>query len=131
MPSLDAALYGALVFPTSTGQQPRRLSNSSTPSETEATGRSKPSPPRSGEWHPRSDRAGTGTIGIFGAQICFDLHESFPLITTKKVFTRGIIAELPWILDGDTNEHTRRDKNVNIWKEWAKEDGSLGCGRSR
>lgn len=75
---------------------------------------------------PRPDRTGTGTIGVFGRQIRFDLSESFPLITTKKVFTRGIIAELLWILDGDTNEHTLRDQNVNIWKEWAKEDGSLG-----
>ncbi|QOD05826.1 thymidylate synthase [Pseudarthrobacter sp. BIM B-2242] len=74
----------------------------------------------------RPDRTGTGTIGVFGRQIRFDLAEYFPLITTKKVFTRGIIEELLWILAGDTNEHTLRDKNVNIWKEWAKEDGSLG-----
>jgi thymidylate synthase len=75
---------------------------------------------------PRPDRTGTGTIGVFGRQARFDLSKSFPLITTKKVFTRGIIAELLWILAGDTNEHTLRDQNVNIWKEWAKEDGSLG-----
>ena len=74
----------------------------------------------------RADRTGTGTIGVFGRQIRFDLAAGFPLITTKKVFTRGIIAELLWILAGDTNEHTLRDQNVNIWKQWAAEDGSLG-----
>lgn len=72
------------------------------------------------------DRTGVGTRSVFGRQIRFDLAEGFPLITTKKVFTRGIFAELLWFLDGDTNEHTLRDQNVNIWKAWAPEDGDLG-----
>lgn len=74
----------------------------------------------------RADRTGTGTIGVFGRQIRFDMADGFPLITTKKVFTRGIIAELLWFLDGDTNEHSLRDQGVNIWREWAGEDGDLG-----
>lgn len=75
---------------------------------------------------PRADRTGTGTIGVFGRQIRFDMADGFPLITTKKVFTRGIIAELLWFLDGDTNEHSLRDQGVNIWHEWAGKDGDLG-----
>ena len=74
----------------------------------------------------RADRTGVGAYGVFGRQLRFDLAKGFPLLTTKKLFTRGIIAELLWILSGDTNEHTLRDQGVNIWKEWAAEDGSLG-----
>lgn len=72
------------------------------------------------------DRTGVGTRSVFGRQIRFDLSKGFPLVTTKKVFTRGVFAELLWFLDGDTSEHTLRDQNVNIWKEWAAEDGQLG-----
>lgn len=75
---------------------------------------------------PRADRTGTGTIGVFGRQIRFDLAKGFPLITTKKVFTRGVIEELLWFLAGDTNAHTLRDKGVHIWDAWAREDGELG-----
>lgn len=72
------------------------------------------------------DRTGTGTRSVFGRQIRFDLSEGFPLITTKKVFTRGIFAELLWFLSGDTNEFTLRDQDVNIWRAWSPEDGNLG-----
>lgn len=75
----------------------------------------------------KHDRTGTGTRAVFGHQIRFDLAEGFPLLTTKKVFTRGIIAELLWMLSGDTCEKTLSDQNVNIWKEWADpETGELG-----
>ena len=74
----------------------------------------------------RGDRTGTGTRSLFGQQIRYDLNHGFPLITTKKIFTRGMIVELLWFISGDTNEHTLRDQNVNIWKEWADEDGNLG-----
>lgn len=74
----------------------------------------------------KSDRTGTGTRSVFGMDLRYNLNEGFPLLTTKKVFTRGIIAELLWFLSGDTNEHTLRDQNVHIWREWAREDGDLG-----
>lgn len=74
----------------------------------------------------RGDRTGTGTRSLFGQQLRYDLEQGFPLLTTKKMFVRGAIEELIWFLSGDTNEHTLRDKNVNIWREWAREDGSLG-----
>lgn len=73
-----------------------------------------------------ADRTGTGTIKVFGRQIRFNLSQGFPLITTKKVHTRAVFAELLWFLSGDTNEHTLRDLGVKIWAEWAPEDGELG-----
>ena len=67
----------------------------------------------------RDDRTGTGTRSIFGAQLRFNLEEGFPLVTTKKVFTRGIIHELLWFIAGDTNIKYLLDNNVHIWDEWA------------
>lgn len=74
----------------------------------------------------KSDRTGTGTRSVFGMQFRYDLSKGFPLLTTKKMFTRGIIAELLWLLSGGTNARTLSDQGVNIWNEWAAEDGSLG-----
>lgn len=74
----------------------------------------------------KSDRTGTGTISVFGRQIRYDLSESFPLLTTKKVFFKGVVEELLWFLAGDTNAHTLADKGVHIWDDWADESGELG-----
>lgn len=65
------------------------------------------------------DRTGTGTRSIFGHQIRFDLADSFPLLTTKKVFIRGIIHELIWFISGDTNIRYLVEHDVKIWNEWA------------
>lgn len=66
----------------------------------------------------RDDRTGTGTISTFGYQMRFDLTKGFPLLTTKKVFYRGIFEELLWFLSGNTNIKPLVDKKVGIWNEW-------------
>ncbi len=74
----------------------------------------------------RGDRTGTGTRSIFGAQLRFDLSQGFPLVTTRKVFFKGVIHELLWFLAGDTNIKYLLDHNVHIWDAWADEQGNLG-----
>lgn len=64
----------------------------------------------------RKDRTGVGTKSIFGAQMRFSLRDNkIPLLTTKRVFFRGVVEELLWFLKGDTNVKNLQDKNVKIW----------------
>lgn len=72
------------------------------------------------------NRTGVDTVGVFGRQMRFDLSQGFPLLTTKKVFMKGIATELIWIIRGDTNIKYLKDRGVGIWDEWANAEGNLG-----
>jgi thymidylate synthase len=74
----------------------------------------------------KSDRTGTGTLSVFGRQLRFDLRDSFPLLTSKKLHVKSIVCELLWFLRGETNVRWLRERGVSIWDEWADENGELG-----
>lgn len=75
----------------------------------------------------RTDRTGTGTIGLPFQQMRFDLtNNQIPLLTTKKMFTKAVIHEILWYLRGDTNIKYLVDNGVHIWDEWADAKGELG-----
>lgn len=74
----------------------------------------------------RDDRTGVGCVSRFGDQMKFDLSSSFPLLTTKRVWWKGVAEELFWFLRGETNIKSLQDKGVHIWDEWATESGEVG-----
>ena len=77
----------------------------------------------------REDRTGVGTIGVFGHQARFDLRAGFPLLTTKRIPFRFVVAELLWFLSGDTNAATLQRQGVTIWNEWATWEQCAKFGR--
>ncbi|MBA3464101.1 MAG: thymidylate synthase [Deltaproteobacteria bacterium] len=74
----------------------------------------------------RTDRTGTGTLSLFGAQTRYDLREGFPLVTTKKVLFPAVVRELIWFLKGSTNIHDDLHEHTPIWDAWADDKGDLG-----
>ena len=75
----------------------------------------------------RKDRTGTGTVSVFSPpEICLEMSDGFPIVTTKRIAWKSVATELLWFLRGETNNNWLRDRKVTIWDEWADEDGNLG-----
>lgn len=74
----------------------------------------------------QADRTGVGTLSVFGHQTRYDLSAGLPVVTTKRVHLRSVIAELLWFIAGETNAATLRARGATIWDEWADADGELG-----
>jgi len=78
------------------------------------------------EGEQRVDRTGVGTISTFGERAIYDLKDSFPILTTKRVWFKGVRVELEWFLKGLTNTKYLIERDVHIWDEWADDNGDLG-----
>lgn len=72
------------------------------------------------------DRTGVGTLSVFGTQTRYDLTDSFPLLTSKRIYWKGVVGELLWFLSGNTNIKYLTDNNIHIWDAWADQEGNLG-----
>jgi thymidylate synthase len=79
---------------------------------------------KNGEY--KDDRTGVGCTSLFGPQVRYDLREGYPLLTTKRIKFKLVMAELLWFLKGDTNTKYLNDNGVKFWDEWADENGDLG-----
>lgn len=74
----------------------------------------------------REDRTGTGTLSKFGVQARYNIEHKFPLLTTKRVWFKGVLHELLWFVSGNTNIEYLNKNGVHIWDAWADESGNLG-----